>query len=216
MDYEGQIALTFDDGPEPEVTPTVLDTLREHNLKATFFVNGAKASRHPGIIRRIVREGHTLGNHTYSHPNMASLSPEQMRVELQSTQEAVDQALGYHYDMSMMRPPYGEPYYATRGILSRFQKVMRGQRLYSVLWSIDSRDWALTGQPRSIVRTALQNTGESGGVLLLHDTHQSTAKALSPIITRYKKKGFEFAGVAELLANKYGVELERQAQEPRQ
>ena len=104
-DYGRQVALTFDDGPDPDVTPAILDVLRQHEIKATFFVLGYKVARNPEILRRIAQEGHTLGNHTYDHANLADLGARQMHDEMQSTQEAVDRALGYHYPMTLMRPP---------------------------------------------------------------------------------------------------------------
>jgi len=106
----GKIALTFDDGPDPRTTPLILDTLREHDLKATFFVVGRRVAQNPGLLRRIVEEGHTIGNHTYYHADMSRLSPKEMRRELRSTQKAVDDALGHHHRMTLMRPPYGSPY----------------------------------------------------------------------------------------------------------
>lgn len=206
LDYGGRIALTFDDGPDPKVTPAILDTLRENNLKATFFVSGDRATQHPELIRRIVREGHTLGNHTHSHPNMALLSPGDIHKELRRTQQAVNRALGYRYEMVMMRPPYGEPYFSYQNALPRFRAIIRRQTLAPILWDIDSKDWALAGQPDSIVRTVLRSTGESGGVVLMHDTHESTAKALPRIINRYEKKELSFTSVTEMLANKYRVD----------
>jgi peptidoglycan/xylan/chitin deacetylase (PgdA/CDA1 family) len=206
LDYGGRIALTFDDGPDPKVTPTVLDTLRENNLKATFFVSGDRATQHPELIRRIVREGHTLGNHTHSHPNMALLPPGDIHKELRRTQQAVNRALGYRYEMVMMRPPYGEPYFSYQNVLPRFRAIIRRQTLAPILWDIDSKDWALAGQPGSIVRTVLRSTGESGGVVLMHDTHESTAKALPQIINRYEKRGLSFTSVTEMLAKKYRVD----------
>jgi peptidoglycan-N-acetylglucosamine deacetylase len=102
----GRIALTFDDGPDPRTTPPVLDTLREHGVKATFFVVGSQVEENPGLLRRIVREGHTIGNHTYDHANMSNLNPDEMRSELRNTQKAVDDAVGYHHPMVLMRAAY--------------------------------------------------------------------------------------------------------------
>ncbi len=95
--------------------------MREYDIKATFFVTGQRVARNPEILRRIVQEGHTLGNHTYDHANLADLGVRRMRDEMQSTQEAVDQALGYHYPMTLMRPPYGAPYLSDRYMLPPFK-----------------------------------------------------------------------------------------------
>jgi len=205
-DYGRQVALTFDDGPDPNVTPAILDVLHQHELKATFFVLGYKVARNPEIVRRIVQEGHTLGNHTYDHANLADLSARQMRNEMQSTQEAVDQALGYHYPMTLMRPPYGAPYLSDQYVLPLFQRVLEEQRPYPVMWTVDSRDWELDGQAGSIAENVRITTSKKGGVILLHDTHESTAEALPQIIAQYAAAGFSFTTVREMLADKYDVE----------
>jgi peptidoglycan/xylan/chitin deacetylase (PgdA/CDA1 family) len=205
-DYGRQVALTFDDGPDPNVTLDILDVLREHDLKATFFVLGHKVARNPEVLRRIVQEGHTLGNHTYDHANLAHLSVRQMHDEMQSTQEAVDRALGYHYPMTLMRPPYGAPYLSDRHVLPLFQRVMEEQRAYPVMWTVDSRDWELNGQAGSIAENVRTTTSKKGGVVLLHDTHESTADALPLIIAQFAAARFSFTTVREMLADKYGVE----------
>src|ERR687898_2164393 len=89
-----RIVLTFDDGPDPRTTPRILDSLREHDLKALFFVLGRHVKERPGLLRRIVKEGHTIGNHTYNHTDMSDQSEKRMRLELRRTQAAVDDALG--------------------------------------------------------------------------------------------------------------------------
>ena len=204
-----KIALTFDDGPDPRTTPLVLNTLREHNVEATFFVVGRQVAENPDLLRRIVEEGHTLGNHTYSHANMSDLSPRQMRQELQSTQKAVDDALGYHYPLTLMRPPYGNPYFDSSGMLPVFRRVVREQGLFVVMWTVDSDDYLFGGLPEKVVRRVVRadktskRKEESDGVLLLHDTHQQTADALAEIIDYYEASGLEFADVQELLADKY-------------
>lgn len=204
----GRIALTFDDGPDRRATPLVLDALREHDLHATFFVVGSQAAENPDLLRRIVEEGHTIGNHTYDHADMSDLSPERMRGELRSTQEAVDDALGYHYPMMLMRPPYGNPYFEGSDALPAFRRVVRGQGMFPVTWTADPRDYLLGGRPESVVRAVARadeagRKGERDEVLLLHDNHMQTAQALPGIIDYYEGTGRGFAGVGELLADKY-------------
>src|SRR5829696_2595706 len=132
-----RIALTFDDGPDPRTTPRILDSLREQDLEATFFVLGRHVKKSPGLLRRIVKEGHTIGNHTYNHSDMSDLSRKRMRLELRRTQAAVDDALGYHYPMVLMRPPYGNPYFAGSDALPVFRKVVRDQG--ALPHTVDSR-----------------------------------------------------------------------------
>jgi peptidoglycan/xylan/chitin deacetylase (PgdA/CDA1 family) len=204
----GKISLTFDDGPDPRITPLILDTLREHHIKATFFVVGRQVEENPGLLRQIVDEGHTIGNHTYDHADMSYLSPEQMRLELQSTQRAVDKALGYHHQMVLMRPPYGNPYFEGSDALPAFRRVVQQQQLFPVIWTIDSQDYLLGGNPEGIVRNVISQD-EAGRrqdrdeVILMHDIHPQDAQALPGIIDHYEGSGRKFVGVDELLADKY-------------
>jgi peptidoglycan-N-acetylglucosamine deacetylase len=202
-----RIALTFDDGSDPRNTPLILDSLREHDLKATFFVLGRQVKERPGLLRRIVKEGHTVGNHTYNHTDMSDLSQKRMRLELRRTQEAVDDALGYHYPMVLMRSPYGNPYIDGSDALPLFRKVVRAQGLFPILWTVDPRDYTLGGRPEDVLRgiVCADETGRKGKrdqVLLLHDTHRQTANALPQIIDHYERSGRQFADVGELLADK--------------
>lgn len=202
------VSLTFDDGPHPVFTPRVLNTLREHDVKATFFVVGSMVAENPDLVRRIVEEGHALGNHTYNHPDMAELRPAAIRRELQSTQKAVDDALGYHYPMSTMRPPYGSPYFDDPGgALPAFRELARGQGLFVVTWTTDPRDYLFDGRPeglvRQVVRADKDKTGRGAEVILLHDTNPQAAAALPEIIAHYESSGSRFTTVDELLADKY-------------
>lgn len=208
MRFGRRIALTFDDGPDPVTTPAILDVLRDYDLKATFFIYGVRAQRHPELIERIVSEGHTLANHTYYHRDLTRLSPDLVLKELQGNQAVIDQALGNNSQVTLFRPPCGAPYNTETEKLPMFQNIMREQKMYPVMWNIDPRDWALGDQPDSIVDSVAQSTPEDGGVLLLHDTQPQTAYALPGIIDYYRAANFEFTGVRDLLAEKYGVDAE--------
>ena len=206
MPSEGKVSLTFDDGPDPLVTPQILDTLQAYDAKATFFVVGRYVEQHPDIVRRIVEEGHILGNHSNSHTSMSTLTAAQLHRELRKTQEAVDKALGYHYPMFVVRPPYGHPYQDGSDNLPLFKEVVREHGLFPVLWTPSPHDYLFDGQPGKIIRrlSRLRTAGkEHNEVLLLHDTKQQTADALPGVIELYKSEGMEFASVHELLANKY-------------
>jgi len=208
MEFGHRIALTFDDGPDPVTTPAILDVLRAYDLEATFFTYGVRAERHPELVERIVSEGHTLGNHTYHHRDMARLAPDLMLKELQDAQSVIDQALGAHSRVTLFRPPCGAPYNTETDKLPLFQRVMREQKTYPVMWNIDSRDWALEESPSSIVDNIVQSTPEDGGVLLLHDTQPQTVDELPEILDYYIAANFEFTDVRGLLAVKYGVDPE--------
>jgi peptidoglycan/xylan/chitin deacetylase (PgdA/CDA1 family) len=203
-----RIALTFDDGPDPSTTPLILDTLRKRGVEATFFVVGRQVAENPGLLRRIVAEGHAVGNHTYGHADMSGLSAGQMRDELRSTQQAVDDALGYHHPMALMRPPYGNPYLDGSNALPAFREVVRGEGLFPVMWTVDPSDYLLGDNPDGVVRAVARadeagRRGEADEVVLLHDNQRQTAEALPKIIDNYEGSGRAFAGVDELLADKY-------------
>lgn len=202
------VALTFDDGPDPQTTPLILDTLRDRGVKATFFVVGRQVAENPALLRRIVAEGHTIGNHTYEHADMSGLSTRQMRDELRSTQEAVDEALGYHHPMALMRPPYGNPYLDGSDALPRFREVLREHELIPATWTVDPSDYLRGGDPEGVVRAVVRaddagRKGEADEVVLLHDNQRQTAEALPGIIDHYEGSGRGFAGVTDLLADKY-------------
>ena len=101
---EHQVAITFDDGPDPRWTPKILDILKAANVKAAFFLVGVNAEQHPGLVRRIVDEGHEIGNHTYYHPNLALCWPEHVRLELNATQLLIESITGRA--TTLFRPPY--------------------------------------------------------------------------------------------------------------
>jgi peptidoglycan/xylan/chitin deacetylase (PgdA/CDA1 family) len=198
------VALTFDDGPNPRTTPRILATLREQDVKATFFVVGSQVEKHPDLLRQIVEEGHVIGNHTYDHANLSKLSTEQMRNELQSTQEAVDKALGYHHEMKIMRPPYGEPYFDGSDALPAFRKVVRQEQLFPVIWTIDTQDYLMADDPRGIVKTvASQDKAKRDQVVLMHDIHPQDVRALPGVIDHLERSGRQFVGVDQLLRDKY-------------
>jgi peptidoglycan-N-acetylglucosamine deacetylase len=206
MAFHHQIVLTFDDGPDPYTTPAILDILHNYNIKATFFVVGARAEPHPDFINLIASEGHTLGNHTYYHRDLTKLTPEQMLEELQDTQAIIDQALGHHSQVTLFRPPRASSYNAEPAKLPFLEEILREQKMYRLMWTIDSNDWALRDQPESIVTNLAQNTPEGRGVILLHDTQPQTVEALPKILDNYKEAGYNFTTVRDLLAEKYGVD----------
>lgn len=204
----GGVALTFDDGPDPRTTPRILATLRRHDVKATFFVVGSQVERHPALLRRIVEEGHTIGNHSYDHADMSYLTTEQIRLELQRTQKTVDKALEYHYQMMIMRPPYGEPYFEGSDALPAFRRIVRQEQLFPVIWTIDTQDYLMADNPQGIVRSVVRQdrTGrrkDRDQVVLMHDIHPQDAQALTGIIDHFERSGCRFVSVNELLRDKY-------------
>lgn len=154
------IALTFDDGPDAVMTPRVLDVLNRYGIKATFFVVGEKVRRHPDIIHRIVDDGHTIGNHTYTHSVTFPLScSQQVRKEIDDAQQAVEDVVGIR--MRLFRPPFG----VTNPIIG---DVVRYRGLQAIGWEIRSLD-TLEGTDRNEVCKRIKRKLRNGSVILLHD-----------------------------------------------
>jgi peptidoglycan-N-acetylglucosamine deacetylase len=192
---ERTVALTFDDGPLPQNTPQVLDVLRARGVKATFFVTGSNVSAHPDLVRRIVAEGHAIGNHTWSHPNLDQLSPVGQAAEMDRTTQAIVTATGV--TPCFFRAPYGSHRSASVTSLA----WERGMTI--VDWSHDTRDWETpsANSPSFQDRIAEQATVPDSAhpIVLMHDGggyRQNTVAALDRIISSYLARGFVFTDPA--------------------
>ena len=203
---KGKIALTFDDGPDPRYTPRVLDILKEKRAPATFFVTGLAANSSPGLLRRIYREGHEIGNHTYTHPHLDQVSKGQLGIELNLTQRLFESTLGVK--TLLFRPPYGIDHQPETADEVRLLPFIQDLGYLIVGARIDPHDWGEEGgQPppstRDIVRRVLdQAQSGSGNVVLLHDgggNRRSTVEALPDVIDGLRAKGFELVGASALL-----------------
>lgn len=172
------IALTFDDGPDPHRTPIVLDALKKHNMKATFFVLGWRATRYPALVKRIFDEGHTVANHTYNHP--AKPSEAAGLNEILKTQEAIKKACGKY--PTIFRPPYGirESWTA---------KLARHRLMPSVIWTMSSGDTAVNDSYK--VYRNVVFTPRPGDVVLLHDIQPDTAQAIGRITDELAAGGWQ-------------------------
>jgi peptidoglycan/xylan/chitin deacetylase (PgdA/CDA1 family) len=183
---EGCIALTFDDGPDPEDTPKLLDLLREKDVKATFFVVGERADQHPEIVRRACAEGHLVANHTWSHDHLfCFLTPARLRSEIERGSESVRRICGFRPRLFRspvgMRHPLLRPYLKNAG-------------LEYVSWTIRTRD-TLTWNSSVLARRIL-NRAASGDIILLHDHLPRGAhvmlEALPRVIDELRERGFQF------------------------
>jgi peptidoglycan/xylan/chitin deacetylase (PgdA/CDA1 family) len=193
-----QIALTFDDGPCSGYTEEILDILRRHNVKATFFVCGENVERCPETLQRVQAEGHTIGNHTYSHPFPFFRSRAFFARQIDLTQEAIEKVTGKR--PKFFRPPYGARWLG-------LHSVLKARGLSLVSWSNTGCDWKLDTD--GIVRETLK-TLSPGSIILLHDGRRtyppervdrsSTVKALPAILEGAVKAGFTFVTLEELLA----------------
>ncbi|HEX8630027.1 MAG TPA: polysaccharide deacetylase family protein [Catenuloplanes sp.] len=178
------VALTFDDGPNAQYTPPILDILRKHRVKATFCVLGEEVRRHPQTTTRIVREGHQLCNHTAGHHDMARLSPAAARTQVLTAQLQIKKISGV--TPTTFRFPYGSAN-------PRARKVVAEHKLRDLGWTIDTRDWQ---RPSARTITArIVNHARPGDVVLMHDgggDRAGTVKSLDATIGQLKKKGFTF------------------------
>lgn len=183
------IAMTFDDGPNPTLTPKLLDILKARNIKCTFFVVGELAARYPSIIQRIIAEGHEIGNHTYTHRTLTASSDAKIHEELQKSQDAVLKAAGVR--PRLFRPPGG----ATN---QRINQMIYNDFGYScIMWSVDPQDWRRPGI--SVVTSRLVNGAHKGAIMLAHDIHPPTIAAVPAMFDQLLAKGYQFVTVSQLL-----------------
>ena len=180
------IALTFDDGPGP-YTAHLLDILDQYGAKATFFLIGSKVSGQASVVRSIQARGHQLGNHSWSHPELPKLSVDQIAGEIDRTNEAIRQATGVK--PSILRPPYG----AVNGAVL---EQLRLRNMSSILWSVDTRDWA--DRNSQIVCSRAVAGARPGAVILMHDIHQTSVNAVPCILSSLKQQGYSFVTIQRL------------------
>lgn len=183
------IAMTFDDGPHPSNTPRLLNMLKERNIKATFFVVGQLAKEYPDIIRRILADGHEIGNHTMTHPTITRISEDKLQREIGGTHKALVDIAGYH--PRLFRPPGG----ATNAVLK--QRFFDEYGYCTIMWSVDPQDWKRPGV--SVVTSRLVNGAHNGAILLCHDLHAPTIDAMPNTFDTLLTKGFRFVTVSQLL-----------------
>lgn len=194
-DSEKVIALTFDDGPDEVFTPQVLDILKKNDVKATFFVVGEKVEYNKELLKRQYDEGHEIGNHTFSHINVAKSSYDKIEKEITDTQNAVKNVIGV--EPKVFRPPY-------RAMSKSVCDIIVSKRMNIILWSnLDPRDWSNPGVA-SIINTILTKV-QNGNIILLHDYNNKrndksqTIQALEVVIPKLKEKGYKFVTISELI-----------------
>lgn len=190
------VALTFDDGPNPPYTDQMLDILKQHNVKATFFMVGSHVDLYPATARRIAMEGHAIGNHTYHHYDLLKLSHERVKEEIELCSKAIERATGVKTDL--LRPPHG-----FRDTVVVEAANDKGMRL--IEWSVMARDWKAP-DAETIVKRTVKNV-HNGAIILLHDGDGNLSsadrglvtEALPALIVQLKALGYEFVTVPELL-----------------
>ncbi len=178
------LALTFDDGPNAQATPRILDILTQEQVHATFFVMGTHIAGNEELLRRMHREGHEIGNHSWSHPDFTKISPAEVDAQLELTQTAIV-ATGVPAP-TMFRPPYG----------AVNDMVKSHTHMTIVRWNIDPEDWKAKDTAK--VYEGMLAQAKPGGVILLHDMHQQTVDALVPALQVLKLQ-YQFVTASELL-----------------
>jgi len=184
------IAMTFDDGPSGPNTPRLLDLAAKKHIKLTFFLIGENAAHYPQLVQRELAEGHQVGNHSYTHPDLAKMSDDAVRSEIQKTQDAIIAASGYK--PILMRPPYGAMTPRQRlWVANEF-----GFKL--ILWDVDPLDWKNPGS--SVVAQRILSAVRPGSIILSHDIHSGTVDAMPEVFDTLLARGYKFVTVSELIA----------------
>jgi len=183
------IAITFDDGPSPKLTPMLLDILKKRGIKATFFVVGQNAAEFPDILKREIAEGHEIGNHSWSHPQLNRLSADGVTAQIEKTNAAIRAAIGH--DPVLIRPPYG----ATNARLDHRFNEQYGMKV--ILWDVDPLDWKYRNSAR-VEREILSQT-KPGSIILVHDIHATSVAAMPETLDALIAKGYKFVTVSELI-----------------
>jgi peptidoglycan-N-acetylglucosamine deacetylase len=193
-----KIALTYDDGPNDPHTLHLLDVLAKHSVKATFFVIGRYVHRRPDIVRELVRAGHIVGNHTFTHPHLVASSAVETLAQLEECQRAVHEVLGQ--TPGLFRPPFG-------GRRPVTLQIARSLGLEPVLWNVTSWDWEMPPAER-IVQTCVRQM-RGGDVILMHDgghrapgaDRSQTVLATARLIEKYKDEGREFVTIPQMMSS---------------
>lgn len=192
------VAITFDDGPDPDWTPAILEILKARNLKATFFVVGSQAERYPEIIRQIVSEGHEIGNHSFTHPNLAEAPEQLIKLELNATQRLIESLTGH--STTLFRPPYNAD--SRPASLQELLPIGIAQSLgyMTVLENVDPKDWQMPDKDELLQR--VKQELPHGNILLLHDgggDRSATVAALPDILDYLRERGNQVVLISDLL-----------------
>ena len=191
-----QLALTYDDGPNDPHTLRLLEVLARHDVRATFFLIGRYVAQRPDIVREIVKAGHIIGNHTFTHPLLIFKTAAETRDELTRCRVAIHEAVGEH--SNLFRPPFGGRRPATL-------HVARQLGLEPVMWNVTGYDW--NAPPSTVIEEKVSSQIRGGDVILLHDgghkqmgaDRSQTVIATDHLITRYRSQGYAFATIREML-----------------
>ena len=191
-----QLALTYDDGPNDPHTLRLLEVLAKHNVRATFFLIGRYVQQRPEIVREVVKAGHVIGNHTFTHPLLTFKSSAEVRKELTDCRSAIQDAVGKH--SSLFRPPFG-------GRRPAVLRIARELGLEPIMWNVTGYDW--NAPAATVIEKKVSSQIRGGDVILLHDgghkqmgaDRSQTVLATDHLITRYKSEGYDFGTIQQML-----------------
>lgn len=186
-----KIALTFDDGPSPMLTPEVLRILKSEGAKATFFMLGKEVAQYPEVAKLVADAGHEIGCHSFGHKDPAKINEAIILEEINSANELIENATGSK--PRLYRPPYGS-------VNSRVVAACKQTGMVIVHWSVDPKDWKPSSTPESVMRSTTGGA-HSGSIVCVHDIHKRTVAALPTILKTLKAKGYQFCTVSELVAD---------------
>jgi peptidoglycan-N-acetylglucosamine deacetylase len=196
-----QLALTYDDGPNDPHTLRLLEVLARHNVRATFFLIGRFVRQRPDIVREVVKAGHVVGNHTFTHPQLTFKSEGAIRKELADCRAALQDVIGEH--SNLFRPPFG-------GRRPAVLRIVRELNLEPVMWNVTGYDW--DAPPAAVIENKVTKQMRGGDVILLHDgghremgaNRSQTVIATNRLITDYLAEGYEFVTILQMM-QKAGV-----------
>ncbi len=179
------VALTFDDGPHPDVTPLIVSILEKYNAKATFFMLGSRVQYYPDIARHVYESGHEVGNHTWNHPILTKMTEAQILKEYSTTEQAIIQAIGV--PSTIFRPPYGATNELVKSVIPSPQ----------FNWTVDTEDWKHRSAEKLL--PAVQQAVHKNAIILMHDIHLSTAHGLEAVLQFLQQEGYEFVTVSQMM-----------------
>lgn len=183
------VAMTFDDGPHPRLTPALLDMLKARGLRATFYLIGNRCVTWPDIVRRIADEGHEIGNHSWTHPDLSRRSDTAVMDEIDRTSDVIFKLTGR--PPVTFRPPYGA--------FTRRQRLMlyKARNLPTILWSVDPQDWRRPGA--SVVARRILQGSRPGSIILSHDIQRGTVSAMPSTLDGLAQRGLKFGTVSQMM-----------------
>ncbi|MGE7762618.1 polysaccharide deacetylase family protein [Peribacillus sp. NPDC097895] len=179
------IALTFDDGPHPSHTMSILKDLNKYNAHATFFVLGSRVQHYPVVLQKMLEQGNEIGNHSWDHPQLTRLSKNKIKSQIEKTQDAVGKATGAK--PLLIRPPYG-------AINSNARENMKDMQV--ILWDIDPEDWKERDEKKIVNK--VMSKAKDGKIILMHDIYQTSAQAAGKIIKQLHDEGYQMVTISEL------------------